>query len=324
MTQTHKYVDADKVMQKKVSVCIPSYNAAQFIGETVQSVLDSEYRNFEIIISDDASTDETAKIIESLHDSRIRFYQNKRNEGPVRNWNRAITKAVGEYVSLLNHDDLYSPFWLTFAVRHLEKNPHIGWVATAFCIIDATGKSLQRISHFRMTGEIPKEVAFLEMAKLDGLGPGFVARRKILEEVGYYDEAAGPSADNDLFLRLAAKYPLYYCAKYPHTSWRFHRGNLTRRWSWLEQGRNGVRILEKIFSDPCLPPELAQYKKAIFENFVHKGMEYDEEVLRHRDKKAYQELLVILERVKDGARGQDPYTREHASIWRAHERSCIE
>jgi len=300
MTQTHKHVDADKMMQKKVSVCIPSYNAARFIGKTIQSVLDSEYRNFEIIISDDASTDETAKIIESLHDSRIRFYQNKRNEGPVRNWNRAITKAVGEYVSLLNHDDLYSPFWLTFAVRHLEKNPHIGWVATAFCIIDATGKSLQRISHFRMTGEIPKEVAFLEMAKLDGLGPGFVARRKILEEVGYYDEDAGPSADNDLYLRLAARYPLYYCAGYPHTSWRLHQHNLSHRWGWLEQGRNGVRIIEKIFSDPCLPPELAQYKNVIFENFVYKGKEYDEKILRHRDEKAYRELLVILERIKEG------------------------
>jgi hypothetical protein len=83
-------------------------------------------------------------------------------------------------------------------------------------------------------------------------------------------------------------------------------------------------MLEKIFSDPCLPPEMAKHERTVFENFVRKGKEYDEEILRHRDKKSYQELLVILERAKDGARGQDPYTREHASIWRTHERSCIE
>jgi glycosyltransferase involved in cell wall biosynthesis len=291
------------MMQKKVSVCIPSYNAARFIGETIKSVLDSEYRNFEIIVSDDASTDETAKIVESLHDSRIRFYQNRRNEGPVRNWNRAITKATGEYVSLLNHDDLYSPFWLMFAVHHLEKNPHIGWVATAFRIIDGTGKTQQIISRFRTTGEIPKAEAFIETAKLDGLGPGCVIRRKILEEVGYYDEDAGPSADNDLFLRLAAMYPLYYCARYPHTSWRLHRDNLTHRYGWLEQTQDSIRMLEKIFSDPCLPSELARYKNVIFEYCVHKGKEYDEEILRHRDEEAYRKLVVILERIKNEEKG---------------------
>ena len=290
-------------MQKKVSVCIPSYNAAQFIGETVQSVLDSEYRNFEIIISDDASTDGTTNIVESLHDSRIRFYPNRRNEGPVRNWNRAITKATGEYVSLLNHDDLYSPFWLMFAVRHLEKSPDIGWVATAYRVIDAAGEILRRISHFRTTGEIPKDVAFLEMAKLNGLGPGFVVRRKILEEIGYYDESVGPGADTDLCLRLAARYPLYYSAGYAHTSWRLHQHNLTHRYGWLEQTRDGIRILEKIFSDPCLPPELARYKKRVFENFVHKGKEYDEEILQHGDEEAYRELRTILERIKYGAEG---------------------
>jgi glycosyltransferase involved in cell wall biosynthesis len=257
-------------MTKKVSVCIPSYNGARFIGETIKSVLGSVYQNVEIIINDDASTDSNLSVIESFHDGRIRVYRNEQNLGPVRNWNRALAKATGEYVSLLNHDDLYGPFWLTFAVHHLEKNPHIGWVATAHHIIDADGRSLGVISRFPATGEIPRTEAFLEVAKLNGLGPGFVARRELLEESGYYDVDAGPSADNDLSLGLAARHSLYYSATYPHTSWRLHAEKWTHRWSLTEQIVEGRRMLDKIFSDPCLPQELHQYKNLCFNNFLHK------------------------------------------------------
>lgn len=292
-----------ETMQKKVSVCVPACNAAQFIGETIQSVLGSVYRDVELIISDDASTDGTAGIVESFRDHRIRLYRNERNEGAVRNWNRAVARATGEYVSLLNHDDLYSPFWLTFAVHHLEKNPHVGWVATAFLIIDATGKILGMASRFRATGEIPREEAFLETAKLNGLGPGFVVRREALEAVGYYDEDAGPGADNDLYLRLAAKYPLFYCAAFPYTMWRRHEHNLTLRWGWLEQTREGVRILEKIFNDPFLPPELARHRDDIFQRFADKGKLHDERFLRQGDEKTYREVRSIL---KSEERGYSP------------------
>ncbi len=257
-------------MTKKVSVCIPSYNGAHFIGETIKSVLNSAYQNFEIIINDDASIDSTLSLIESFHDGRVRVYRNEQNLGPVRNWNQAVTKATGDYVSLLNHDDLYGPFWLTFAVHHLEKNPHVGWVATSFHNIDAAGRALFTVSRFPATGEVPRTEAFLEIATLDGLGPGFVARREILEELGYYDVDAGPQADNDLFLRLAAKHSLYYSATYPHTSWRLHANNLTHRWSQTEQSRQGMRTLDKVFSDPCLPQELRQYKTICFDNFLRK------------------------------------------------------
>ena len=257
-------------MQKKVSVCIPSYNAAPFIGETIKSVLDSEYQNFEIIINDDASTDNTPAIIESVRDSRVSFYKNERNVGPVRNWNLAITKATGEYVTLLNHDDLFGPFWLTFAVYQLEKNPRIGWVATAFRRIDAEGKTLEIKSRFRTTGEIPKNEAFLEVAKLNGLGPGLVARRKILEEVGFYDENAGPGADNDLLLRLAMNYPLVILPRTHTRRGDLHRGNLSHRLDPAEQIRECIRMLDKAFNDPCLPPELAKYKKECYENFFNK------------------------------------------------------
>ena len=281
-------------MQKKVSVCIPSYNAAPFIGETIKSVLESAYQNVEIIINDDASTDNTPAIVESIRDRRIRFYQNERNVGPVRNWNLAVTKATGEYITLLNHDDLFGPFWLTFAVHQLVKNPRIGWVATAFRIIDAEGKTIEIKSHFRTTGEIPKNEVFLWVAKLNGLGPGLVVRREILEEIGYYDENAGPGADNDLLLQLAMSYPLCYSARHPHTSWRLHRGNLTHRLDPVEQTRECTRMLEKAFNDPCLPPELAKHKKECYKNFFNKTKINADTKLRPRDEDTYRKVIMIL------------------------------
>jgi 8-oxo-dGTP pyrophosphatase MutT (NUDIX family) len=97
-----------------------------------------------------------------------------------------------------------------------------------------------------------------------------VARREILEELGYYDADAGPQADNDLFLRLAARHSLYYSAAYPHTSWRLHADNLSHRWSHTEQMLQGTRTLDKVFSDPCLPQELRQYRTMCINNYLHK------------------------------------------------------
>jgi glycosyltransferase involved in cell wall biosynthesis len=258
-------------MTKKVSVCIPSYNGAQFIGETIKSVLDSVHPNIELIINDDASTDGTLDVIESFNDGRISIYQNAQNLGVVANWNMAVTRATGDYVSLLNHDDLYGPLWLAFTVYQLEENPHVGWVATAHRITDAAGRSLRVISRFPVTGEIPRTEAFLEIAKLNGLGPGFVARREILEEMGYYDLDAGPQADNDLFLRLAARHALYYSSSYTHASARLHAHNLTHRWSHTDQVLQGARTVNKVFSDPSLSEELRGYRAICLNNFLSKA-----------------------------------------------------
>ena len=139
--------------QPLVSICIPSFNASKYIVETIGSVLQSSYSNIEVIVSDDASMDSTPEIVAGMEENRIRLFRNKRNLGVPGNWNRSINKAKGDYVSLLNHDDLLGPFWLTFAVHTLEKYPHIGWVGSAFRIIDGRGQAVQVVSRLPETGE---------------------------------------------------------------------------------------------------------------------------------------------------------------------------
>jgi glycosyltransferase involved in cell wall biosynthesis len=276
-----------------VSVCIPSYNISQYIGDTIRSVLDSTYSNIEIIVNDDASTDDTIRVVEEFDDERVQFFQNDANLGPPKNWNLAIKKAAGKYVGLLNHDDLYGPFWVSFAVHILEKYPSIGWVATAFRIVDAKGKTITVDTHFAETRECKRCEAFLSVARLDGVGPGYIARREILDEVGFYDETAGPSADNDLFIRLAARYPLYY-SSYPHTAWRFHNGNLSHKWHPVDQAMESLRILDKTFKNNDLPDDLRKFEKFCYTYFYHKVLSGALDILSKNDLGTVRKLIDVL------------------------------
>lgn len=254
----------------RVSVCIPTYNAAPYIGKTIQSVLGSTYTDFEVIISDDASTDRTREIVKAFSDDRIRLFTHSNNLGAPGNWNRALEKSSGELVGLLNHDDLYGPFWLAWAVRALEKNPDVGWASTAYHIVDEKGKPLGTIRRFPQSGVITRGEAFACIAKLDGLGPAYLVRREILERVGGYDETLGPGADNELFLRLAARHPLHYSGNPHHAAWRLHRTNLTHRWGTVAQAIEGLKALRKTFDDDALPLELRAHERASYRYFYQK------------------------------------------------------
>ena len=260
----------------------------------MKSVLDSTYQHLEVIVNDDASTDNTAQILETFNDTRVRFYQNASNVGPAKNWNLALKRASGEFVGLLNHDDLYGPFWLTLATHILEKHPHIGWVAPAFRVVDENSKTLCTILRFTDTREYSRSEAFQCLARLDGLGPAYIARREILEEVGYYDEGSGASADNDLFLRLAARYPLYYSKNPHHAAWRLHSDNLTHRWKYVDQVTEALKTLHKVFAHDTLPAELREHKKSSYTYFYHKVLKRANRLLKQGDLEAVQQLVRLL------------------------------
>jgi hypothetical protein len=133
-------------------------------------------------------------------------------------------------------------------------------MTTAFHIMRADGRIVQTVTPLDHTGEHSASEVFRYACRLNGFGPGFIARREALESVGFYDEDAGPSADNELFIRLASRYPYYY-SSYPHTAWVLHAGNLTHRWDFLAQTEDCLRILGKTFRDGCLPEELRQFER---------------------------------------------------------------
>jgi glycosyltransferase involved in cell wall biosynthesis len=110
----------------KVSVLIPTYNSAQFLDETIQSVLSQTFPDYEIIIVDNQSTDNTDKIIEKYKlDSRIRYYKNSVNIGMTGNWNQCLLYANGEYIKFLMSDDKFHPHLLEKFINVMDKNPDV-------------------------------------------------------------------------------------------------------------------------------------------------------------------------------------------------------
>lgn len=109
-------------MNDLVSVIMPSYNTAQYIRESVNSVIAQTYKSWELIIVDDCSTDNTDEVISSIEDSRICYLKNEKNSGAAVSRNRALREAKGKWIAFLDSDDLWYPEKLEKQIRFMEEN----------------------------------------------------------------------------------------------------------------------------------------------------------------------------------------------------------
>jgi glycosyltransferase involved in cell wall biosynthesis len=118
--------------EKLVSILIPVFNRVNLVGETIESAINQTYKNIEIVICDNFSTDGTWELLQkySKRDARIRILRNKENVGPVRNWKRCIDEAKGEFGKILFSDDKIEPNYIYETTRVLESNPHSAFVFT--------------------------------------------------------------------------------------------------------------------------------------------------------------------------------------------------
>lgn len=107
---------------KEVSVIMPTYNCGRFIAESIRSVLAQTYTNWELIIVDDCSTDNTKEIVRGFDDARIRFLQNEQNEGAAVTRNKALRAAKGQYIAFLDSDDLWAPDKLARQIAFMEQH----------------------------------------------------------------------------------------------------------------------------------------------------------------------------------------------------------
>lgn len=128
-----------------VCICIPTYNAAATIRETLESILAQTYPKLIVHVSDNASTDETLKIIESMADSRVTVHRHAENIGGEGNFNRCIELAEGKYTAIFHADDVYEQEMVAKQVAFLEANPDVGAVFTEASLINEKGKIIGEI-----------------------------------------------------------------------------------------------------------------------------------------------------------------------------------
>ena len=111
-----------KVVDGLVSIIMPSWNTERFIAETIQSVIDQTYTNWELLIVDDCSTDNTDEVVASFKDDRIKYFHNEKNSGAALTRNRAMREARGEWIAFLDSDDLWMPEKLEKQIAFMKEN----------------------------------------------------------------------------------------------------------------------------------------------------------------------------------------------------------
>jgi glycosyltransferase involved in cell wall biosynthesis len=180
-----------------VSVVIPVFNGAPFIEKAVASVRGQRLRNVEMIVVDDGSTDGTQAILASLQREGLRWYQ-QAHGGPARSRNRGIEAAHGEYIALLDCDDLWLPDKLDVQLSVMQARPEVGVVHTDYEVVDDSGKVLERVHAGRSDEPLVQAFAGGHAA----LPSTLLIRRHVLRNVGALNADLYGSEDSDLTIRL--------------------------------------------------------------------------------------------------------------------------
>ena len=182
-----------------VSVIIPTYNRAHMAGRAVRSVLNQTYRDFEIIVVDDGSTDKTEEVIKSIGDSRLLYMRHEKNVGSNAARNTGIRIARGEYVAFQDSDDEWHPDKLERQVPILEENPDVGVVYSGFWRI----KDGDRI-YFPFPSRRPRE-GYIHDSLLYGnfITTQALIRAGVLRKIDGFDEEIPRLQDWELMLRLS-------------------------------------------------------------------------------------------------------------------------
>lgn len=200
-----------------LSVCIPVFNCEKFIGQTIRSVLQQSFEDFELLIIDNASTDRTYEIIKGFSDARIRCIRNEHNLGMMGNWNKCLDEARGDYLKLLPADDLIYETCLEEQVGVFQHNPKVALVCCSRDIIDIAGKKLIRRSFAGVEGQISgsKAVKKIVRSGTNRLGePGAILfKRSLISAENHFSDQYPYVIDLGLWIKLLSLGDLYVIQK---------------------------------------------------------------------------------------------------------------
>ncbi|HSS98043.1 MAG TPA: glycosyltransferase, partial [Terriglobales bacterium] len=183
----------------RVTVVMAVYNVAQFLRDAVDSVLAQTYRNFELIIVDDCSTDRSAEILKIISDPRVRVITHTENKGAALSRNDALEHARGEMIAIMDADDICAPNRLEAQVAFLDTHPQVGLLGCGiYNVIDADGAVLYTMYQPEHNGTIQRTL----MGKWCFLHPSIMFRREFYKLVGGYRKPFEPAEDHDFILRV--------------------------------------------------------------------------------------------------------------------------
>ncbi|MGA2629704.1 MAG: glycosyltransferase [Terriglobia bacterium] len=243
-----------------VSVCIPTFNSAQYLRECIESVLGQTYQDFDLIVSDNASTDATCDIVKSFSDARIRLHRLGQNMGMAFNFNHAASLARGQYIKFLCSDDLLDPACLAKQVAALDRNPQAVMVTTGLRFVDASGRTIRTVSWLasqRFLSYAEVVAGSLIYGNLVGPPSTVLIRKMALLKAGSFSEDLPQFLDVDMWLRLAALGPVGYLPE-PLCGFRLHPQTMTMQLRKAGLARNDVLRETEAMLSSVTPSPLAR------------------------------------------------------------------
>ncbi|TAK37263.1 MAG: glycosyltransferase family 2 protein [Lysobacteraceae bacterium] len=217
-------------MKSLVSVCIPTFNYGEFISGAIRSVLSQSFPDFELIVVDNASTDATAELMETFirSDPRIRFYRNTENIGIVKNFNRALEHATGDYVKILCADDLLASSALERSLALIQSNPEVSLVTTGRLLVDFRLRPVGYSSYCSKEGSVAgSEVIDRCLFGTNYVGEPSAVLFRRRQATGGFDESYPHLLDMAMWFHLLEQGRLA-CTPEPLTYIRQHERQLTR------------------------------------------------------------------------------------------------
>lgn len=220
----------------KVSIIIPTHNRSELLKKAISSVLDQTFKDWEAIIVDDHSTDNTREVVDGFGEEKIKYIKNMGKNGPSVARNKGIAVASGEYVAFLDDDDEWLPKKLEKQIAILDS-----------CTKDVCGIYSNRLMINKLTGETYSENPGARTLRGNLLSQlmiknpihtsTLVVKRECFDQIGYFDESMQYMEDRDLFIRLSMNWDIEYLDE-PLTKAYFHGGeHLSRNLEGQTQGR---------------------------------------------------------------------------------------
>lgn len=188
----------------KISVLMPVCNAEKYLKKAIDSILNQTFKDFEFIIINDASTDNSKKIILSYKDQRIRYFENDENLGVAGTLNRGLKLAKAELIVRMDADDISFPNRLNLQYDEMEKDKEIAVLASNYDVVGESGKFL----YTEKNAKSPEEIYYI-LQFIDCLGhPAIMFKKHIVLDIFNGYDKNHESEDYDLWLRISSKYKI--------------------------------------------------------------------------------------------------------------------
>lgn len=212
----------------KVSVLIPTYNYAHFLDETIQSVLNQTFTDFELIVVDNCSTDKSIEVVTKyLGDPRVKLFQNEKNLGLLGNWNKCLEYASGTYIKYLCADDKFEPELLEKFVQVMDENPTVSLVTSDKKIFDQMDKTITLPFRGLQDG---KQMILHTLKRYAWIGePSSVMFRRKDLHVGHFNSNYKFLIDWEMWIRLLSIGDCYIIPE-PLVNIRYHQGQHTKEY----------------------------------------------------------------------------------------------